>query len=193
MKFKSTLIVLLVMLLGVPIVLGASPSYYGRSYVYFNIPIAPYFNNTLPNTVQYQSSDTGQQTADEEFNSTSGNEKNVTVYVTTTSYRQNSTVIGDETNVSNFKINNTGNVNENITMCINASLPASIKLFGTKTADPYNSPSVIPDCSSGVWIANSSLVPNAMAEFWIWTNFTSVTASDESSRELYVNATQSGT
>jgi hypothetical protein len=95
--------------------------------------------------------------------------------------------------IANFRVNNTGSVNENITMCINASLPSKITLFGTLTNDPYSSPSTIPACSAGFWIANSSLPINAMDEFWIWTNFTGVAVGDDAARELYINATQSGT
>jgi len=180
--------VLVLVLLASSVVFGASGSYYGKTYVYFNIPSIISFNITLPNNEQYASSESGTPTADEEFNTT-GSDANVTIYVKGTSYRQNSTVIGDTTNVSNYKINNTGNSNLNITLCINASLPSTMVLFGTKTADPYNSPQIIPNCSYSAWIANASLSPNVMDEIWLWTNFTSAAASVV--RELYINSTES--
>ncbi len=152
------------------------------------------FAVTLPNDSVTYSSISGASTLDEEFNSTTQNDKNVTVCIRGTSDCQNSTIIGDLTNVSNFRVNNTGNVNENITMCINESLSSKIVLFGTKTADPYDaSLYVIPNCSDSVWIANSSLALNAMDEFWIWTNFTGVSVDDATERKLYINATESGT
>jgi hypothetical protein len=66
-------------------------------------------------------------------------------------------------------------------------------LFGTLTNDPYNVPTIIPNCTYSAWKANESLPINAIDEFWIWTNFTSVAVGDDTTRELYINATQSGT
>ena len=152
------------------------------------------FEVTLPNGSTTYSSISGTSTLDEDINATTSDDKNVTVCIRGTSDCQNSTIIGDLTNVSNFRINNTGSVNENITMCINESLPSSIVLFGTKTADPYDaSLYVIPNCSDGVWIANSSLPVNAVDEFWIWANFTGVSVNDATQRKLYINSTESGT
>lgn len=163
---------------------------YGKTFVYFNIPTVFSFNVTLPNNIEYESSASGQSTADEEFNATAPNDKNVTVWVKGTDYRQNSTVIGNVNNITNFKVNNTGNVNTNITMCINESLPSSMVLFGTKSADPYDSSvTVIPVCPD-VWIANSSLATGAEDEFWIWANFTNAQISDSTQRKLYINSTE---
>jgi uncharacterized protein YxeA len=188
MNLKHVLIILLVILLASSIAWASSSFYYGKSYVYFNIPYVITFNVTLPNNEEYNASESGNPTADEGFNST-GNEKNVTVYVVGTTYTQNSTVIGHETNVSNYIVKNTGNANANITMCLNESLPENTVLFGTKSADPYDNPSIIPNCSYSAWIANSSLAVGNTTEFWIWTNFTSFQTG--TARELYINSTQS--
>ena len=144
------------------------------------------FKVTLPDESVTESSESGTSTSDEEFNTTVSTIANVSPRVIPTSYYQTSLI-------SNFRVNNTGSVNENITMCINASLSSKITLFGTLTNNPFSSPSTIPACSAGLWIANSSLPVGSMDEFWIWTNFTSFFFGDDTARELYVNATQSGT
>ncbi len=149
------------------------------------------FAVTIPNNSVIFSSTAGNATPDEEFNSSTGDEKNVTVWVKGTAYKQNSTYIGDVNNIANFKVNNTGNVNENITMCINESLPSSIVLFGTKSENPYDTQYIIPVCSSGAWVANSSLPVNAMDEFWIWANFTYANVNDATVIKLYINSTES--
>jgi parallel beta-helix repeat protein len=142
---------------------------------------------TLPNNIAYSSS-VG-TTADEEFNATASTIANVSPYVRATTYKQNSTVVGDATNIANFIVNNTGDYSENITMCINASLSSKIAVWGTRSNNPYSSPGTIPACSAGSWIANSSLSANVIDQFWIWTNFTGSSVDDSTVRELYINAT----
>jgi hypothetical protein len=145
------------------------------------------FNVTLPDNSNTTSSESGASTNDEEFNATMATIANVNPCVKGTADCQT-------TLLANFKVNNTGSVNENITICINASLVSSkMVLFGTLTNDPYNAPAIIPNCTYSVWKANESLLINAMDEFWIWTNFTGVAVGDDAARELYINATQSVT
>jgi hypothetical protein len=184
-------IILIMILLASSVVFAYSSQYYGKTYVYFNIPNITAFNVTIPNNSVYTSSASGQATADEEFNSSTPSDKNVTVRIRTSTYRQNSTVIGDVNNITNYNITNIGNTNTNITLCINASLPSTIVLWGTTTADPYKTPGTIPVCSSGSWIANSSLPTGNWTQVWIWANFTGATL-DSTVRMLYLNSTPSG-
>jgi len=193
MRLKYLLSILILVLIGSTIVLATTTNQrYGFTDVIFSIPAIPLFNVTLPNNIGYVSDNTTPTpTADEEFNTTTPNKNNVTVYVSTTTYRQNSTVIGDATNVSNFNITNIGSVTENITLCINASLPSTIALWGTKDANPYDSTKyTIPVCSSGSWIVNSSLPIGNSTKVWIWANFTWAYAGS-TPRDLYINATES--
>jgi hypothetical protein len=151
---------------------------------YFNVTSTS-FVVAVPNDSSTYSADSGNSTPDENINSTTASDKNVNPCVRGTAICQTSSV-------ANFRVNNTGNVNENITMCINATLPSSMTLFGTNTSNSYLNAQLIPACSSGLWIANSSLVPNASANFWIWTNFTGASTIDSTAKELYINSTESG-
>ena len=193
MRLKYLLSILILVLIGSTIVLATTTNQrYGFTDVYFNIPAIPLFNVTLPNNIGYVSSNTSTQTANEEFNTSTPNAYNLTVNVSGTSYRQNSTVIGDATNVTNFNITNIGSVTENITLCINASLSLKIALWATKTANPYDSSAPIPNCSAGAWIANSSLPMGNITQVWIWANFTGASyPTDSTARDLYINSTQS--
>jgi len=159
-----------------------------RTY-FFNVTTTTIvsFNVTLPDSSLTSSSEAGTPTADEEFNATVSTVVNVSPCIRGAAQCQTQLI-------ANFIVNNTGNVNENITLCINASLSSKIAIWGTRTNNPYSNPTNITSCSSGSWIANSSLPVYATDQFWIWTNFTNVVYPDDSTnRTLYINATQSGT
>jgi hypothetical protein len=143
------------------------------------------FKVLLPDNSITNSSSSGSSTSDEDVNATVSTVANVSPCVRGSANCQT-------TLVSNFRINNTGNVNENITMCINQSLSSKFTIFGTLTNNSYASPTIIPNCSYSVWKANESLPMNAVDEFWIWTNFTGVTIYDSAARELFVNSTEAG-
>jgi hypothetical protein len=144
------------------------------------------FTVRLPDNINYSSSTSGGSTADEEFNATSSTIANVTPCIRGDPSKCQTQLL------ANFIVNNTGNLNENITICLNQSLSSKFAVWGTLTGDPYNSVNIIPNCSYSAWKANESLLINAVDEFWIWTNFTGASTDDSTARMLYINSTQSG-
>jgi hypothetical protein len=141
------------------------------------------FKVLLPDDSTTDSSESGTLTSDEEINATMSTIANVSPCVRGTASCQT-------TLVANFRINNTGNVNENITICLNQSINSKITVFGTLTNNSFSSPTVIPNCSYSVWKANQSLPVGTVDEFWIWANFTEVTIYDFAVSELFINSTE---
>jgi len=177
------------------VILNASYNYYttrasgGENYTTSSLmlPFQVYpnvsFAVSLPDDSKAYSSTIGSLTSDEEVNASVSTIANVSPCVRGTANCQT-------TLVANFRINNTGNVDENITMCLNQSINSKITVFGTLTNNSFSSPTVIPNCSYSVWKANQSLPVGTVDEFWIWANFTEVTIYDFAVSELFINSTE---
>ncbi len=177
MNRKTTIALAVFALLLVPIVWAISTT----TLVYFNINSVVAYTLTLPGESAVNANSTGAPTADIEFTSATGTDTNVEAHVVAGDW-QNSTV-------PIFLFDNTGTVDLNITVALNATTVPCINFTGATTHAAALTGAVIG--TSSVTVV-TGLTPSASAQEWYMiADFSSCNAGDTSVRRLTSTGLQS--
>jgi hypothetical protein len=176
MKAKNWLVLLAcVALLVTPIV--TAQSIWTTTDVEFNIGQVVQFTLTLRGESGVVATDSGAATTGLEFNSTDGEDKIVHANVEGGSAQTDADAI--------FNYDNTGTVNLNISVFLNATTPACIALYGGTTNETDT------QLTTSVTEVVNDFTPAATAvDYWLRTNFTACTAGDTTTRQITSNGTQ---
>lgn len=140
---------------------------------------------TLPGVAGVTSADgEGTTTEDIEFNATHFNEYNVEPCVVPGGSCQ---AYSSGTPIFNFS--NTGDVEVNISIKINETMPATMTLWGNNESSPTGS--YIATLGTGWWEVNASVPANGWTPAYLFANFTGVKYGDATvKRNITSNATQ---
>lgn len=159
----------ILVLLGVAIGIVNAATEDVTTIAYFTVPENLEFEVWFPGNVNCTSSATGTCTNFLNFtSSTGGNTKYANCTVQGGSAQDDTTAC--------FRIDNTGTVNLNMSMSLNASEPSGVDVWAAKTFAGMTDATFV-DINTTYWIFNSSLIPaHTNATVWVWVNFTAASA-----------------
>lgn len=177
-KKQLSAILLLVLVFGLPLVIASAE--YTQTIVHFNVPSEIAYTLTLPGVAAVNSAASPAATADIDFNcSSSGSVGSVNASAFGGSTQSNGTPI--------FQFDNTGNLNLNITVYLNDTVPSCIKLWGNNTwalpADIAASDNAI--AATNVTVALNLAPADPAVNWYMWANFSGCTPDEDVDRILF--------
>ena len=170
MKRKTTIALVAIALLLVPLVWALSTT----TLVHFNINTVVAYTLTLPGQSAVNANSSGAPTADIEFTSPTGTSSDVEAHVVAGDWQNDTTPI--------FLFDNTGTVDLNLTVVLNATTRPCINFTGATTHAGALTGAVI--AASPVTVVNN-FAPSDPAQAWYMiADFSACTTGDTSTRQL---------
>jgi len=177
MKRKTTIALVAIALLLVPVVWALSTT----TQVHFVINSVAAYTLTLPGTSATNANGTGAPTADIEFTSATGTDTNIEAHVVSGNWQNSTTPI--------FLFDNTGTVNLNISVVLNATTRPCINFTGDTTYASAGNGTVI---GTGAVTVINNFGPSDTAQSWyMQADFSACNTGDNSVRQLTSSGVQS--
>lgn len=200
MRKKILTILTAMLLLGFPIVLAASSTYYGMTTVYFNVPSDATFSISFPDDYTSWNAITGEtEGGATDLSSSDWVSFNFSAVPDTWAEPQH---LGVAANIQAgitkpiFFIDNTGNVDEQFELYWATTLPAGIEVCGNSSCTgTCTSPGTISACTEiGVGEASESTFASTITNseylnITLYGNVTAGTAGGETSETIYIHST----
>lgn len=165
------------MIAGMPIANAASE--YTTTVAHFNVPSAIAFTVTLYGESASESAGGGTATTDIEFNCTESSGTQSAVHAK---------VVGGNTQSDGnpiMEIDNTGTVNLQMQIKLNATVPACMTLNGGTSLPASQA------ITNSPYTIDASFTPaEAAIDWYMQTDFSSCTSSDSTTRTIYINGTE---
>jgi hypothetical protein len=194
MKVKLTILLLILIsaLISLPIAYAASPQYYAKTTIYFNVPTDATFSVGLPSTYSLTAI-----TGTDETGATSVSWISFNFTAAPQSALQQPYAVGVSADAQAgsakpiFLIKNTGNTNETFLIRADATLPTGMYLYGNATcATGCSGPTTALTAISTSYVSMvSSLYTNNYLNLTLYANTTSSATAGQTSVGLYINST----